>query len=125
MAARLFTPETARVALDTIRPAAETMCRLARRMDRRKPPQVRCDDRVEPTYFQMVQGLLHALAVLEHAGVQVKDLRGGLLDFPARRGGRAVLLCWKLGEPGIAFWHDAESGFAGRRPLDEGPWDDA
>jgi len=30
-----------------------------------------------------------------------------------------VLLCWKLGEDEIAFWHRVEDGFAGRRPIEE------
>jgi len=33
--------------------------------------------------------------------------------------GNVVLLCWKLGETKIAFWHDTTSGFAGRKPIDE------
>ena len=43
----------------------------------------------------------------------------GLLDFPCVVEGRVILLCWKLGEPGIGFWHDTEEGFAGRKPIDE------
>jgi hypothetical protein len=51
--------------------------------------------------------------------VQVKDLDRGLVDFPARHpeSGEDVLLCWELGEPEVAYWHDLESGFAGRKPL--------
>jgi hypothetical protein len=50
-------------------------------------------------------------------GAQVKDLDTGLIDFPARRRGATVLLCWQLGEDEIAWWHGVEDGFAGRRPL--------
>ena len=56
---------------------------------------------------------IHAL------GVQVKDIEAGLIDFPYLRGGEEVLLCYRLGEPDLAFWHDLHSGFAGRRPLSE------
>ena len=52
-------------------------------------------------------------------GVQVKDLDAGLVDFPARREQRVVLLCWKLGEPRIGWWHELETGFAGRQPLED------
>jgi len=52
-------------------------------------------------------------------GVQIKDLEAGLIDFPYLRGDEEVLLCYRLGEPDIGFWHDLESGFAGRRPLSE------
>ena len=50
---------------------------------------------------------------------QVKDLDIGLLDFPCLVEDRVVLLCWKLGEPRIGFWHGTEEGFAGRKPIDE------
>lgn len=51
-------------------------------------------------------------------GVQVKDLDKGLLDFPSVLDGKSILLCWKLGEKEIAYWHSPEDGFAGRKPLD-------
>jgi hypothetical protein len=56
---------------------------------------------------------------LEEAGVQVKDLDAGLVDFPARHPGSGdlVLLCWRLGEERVTFWHGLEEGFAGRKPL--------
>ena len=58
------------------------------------------------------------LAEIDEIGVQVKDLEQGLLDFPCVMEGRTVLLCWKLGEKEIGFWHTMEDGFAGRKPLD-------
>jgi hypothetical protein len=58
------------------------------------------------------------VAEIDEIGVQVKDLEQGLLDFPCVMEGQTVLLCWKLGEKEIGFWHTPEEGFAGRRPLD-------
>jgi hypothetical protein len=60
-----------------------------------------------------------ALSEIDSIGVQVKDLDIGLLDFPCEVDGRIVLLCWKMGEPGITHWHGMEEGFAGRKPIDE------
>jgi hypothetical protein len=60
-----------------------------------------------------------ALAEIDSIGVQVKDLDIGLLDFPCQVDGRIVLLCWKLGEKSITYWHGTEEGFAGRKPIDE------
>jgi hypothetical protein len=57
--------------------------------------------------------------VKDAIGVQVKDLDIGLLDFPCEVEGRTILLCWKLGEPGITHWHSTDEGFAGRKPIDE------
>ena len=50
-------------------------------------------------------------------GVEIKDLDHGLIDFPSLRGNRVVYLCWRLGEGSIAYWHEIDAGFAGRRPL--------
>ena len=53
-------------------------------------------------------------------GVLVKDPDIGLVDFPAERDGEAVLLCWRVGEDDVAYWHGPTGGFAGRRPIDWG-----
>jgi hypothetical protein len=58
------------------------------------------------------------LTEIDEIGVQVKDLERGLLDFPCILDGKTVLLCWKLGEKEIGYWHTTEDGFAGRKPLD-------
>jgi hypothetical protein len=57
------------------------------------------------------------LAELEQLGIQVKDRRVGLVDFPSEMDGRPVLLCWRLGESSVQFWHEVDAGFAGRQPL--------
>ena len=49
--------------------------------------------------------------------IQIKDLDRGLLDFPAIVGGREVFLCWEQGENDIEYWHDLDTGYAGREPL--------
>jgi len=56
-------------------------------------------------------------AVYAELGVEVKDLDEGLVDFPALRRGETVLLCWRLGEDDVGYWHTVQEGFAGRRPL--------
>jgi hypothetical protein len=54
---------------------------------------------------------------LEALGIQLKDRRLGLVDFPSEMNGRHVLLCWRLGEPEVQFWHELDAGYAGRQPL--------
>jgi hypothetical protein len=58
------------------------------------------------------------LAELSELGLVVRDIDRGLVDFPAIVDGREVYLCWQLDEDEVAFWHDLESGFGGRQPLD-------
>lgn len=70
------------------------------------------------TYVSLILGLASLTNQLESLGVQVKDYERGLIDFPAMREGRVVLLCWQLGEGDeIQWWHDVDAGFAGRQPL--------
>jgi hypothetical protein len=68
---------------------------------------------------QLERALRDGIAKLAEWNIQLKDLSTGLIDFPARREGRTVFLCWQLGEPQVGFWHEIESGFAGRQPLDD------
>ena len=66
-----------------------------------------------------IQQAKDAVAEIDAAGVQVKDLDIGLLDFPCVVADEVILLCWRLGEQGIAHWHSTSEGFAGRKPIDE------
>lgn len=54
---------------------------------------------------------------LEELGIELKDRRLGLVDFASEINGRRVLLCWRLGEPEVQFWHEVDAGYAGRQPL--------
>ena len=54
---------------------------------------------------------------LEELGILLKDRRMGLVDFPSEMSGKRVLLCWRLGEADVQFWHDEDAGYAGRQPL--------
>lgn len=49
--------------------------------------------------------------------VELRDIATGLVDFPGIVEGELVWLCWRLGEPEVAFWHPRDEGFSGRRPL--------
>jgi hypothetical protein len=66
-----------------------------------------------------IQRAKDALSEIDAIGVQVKDIETGLLDFPFVLDDEIVLLCWKLGEADISFWHTTESGFGGRQRLDD------
>ena len=70
-------------------------------------------------YIETVSHLMLLLQQIRELGVLLKDVDKGLCDFPYMKDGRVVYLCWQLGEETIAYWHDIETGFAGREPLDE------
>ncbi len=59
-----------------------------------------------------------AVAELTEKGIVLRDTETGLVDFPAiTEKGVVYLLCWKRDEDDLGWWHFAEEGFAGRRPL--------
>ena len=131
---RLFSEDEANEALEVVEPLVERLVASRGRFvsEGQRLAQLRRKvagngGGLEPSRVQEAQdaveevaneiGLL--VADLEAAGVQVKDLDRGLVDFPARHpeSGDLVLLCWHLGEDRVAHWHGLEEGFAGRKPL--------
>jgi hypothetical protein len=132
MPQRTFTPAEANAALAEVRPLAERMVAAKRALDRAQerrdelagriagngggmPPQRLAETQEE--IERRAGALAGILDELAEVGVVVKDLDGGLVDFPSVRDGEDVLLCWRVGEDEVAFWHGLEDGFAGRRPL--------
>jgi hypothetical protein len=129
---RHFTPEEANAALEQVRPLVEQLVagreEHAQAIERQEeleqkirgngggiPPATLADAAAEIERLEReLSGLVDE--IVEH-GAEVKDIDEGLIDFPARRRGETVLLCWKLGEDEIRYWHRVEDGFAGRRPL--------
>jgi hypothetical protein len=130
--ARTFTPDEANAALIDVRPLAEQMVDAKHALDE---AQEQSDDaarsisgngggippaELAALHEQLEQRTVELAAIVDELhglGVKVKDLDSGLVDFPALRDGQPVLLCWRLGEDEVAFWHGLEDGFAGRRPL--------
>jgi hypothetical protein len=132
VAPRHFTPEEANDALETVRPLAEEL--VARRRTLRETATRRAElarlvagngGGVDPEELASLDEdatreaaeITELVSRIQELGALVKDLDRGLVDFPARRGGEDVLLCWELGEDEIGFWHGVDEGFAGRKPL--------
>lgn len=67
-------------------------------------------------HARRVSGLLQEI---DAVGCVFKGFEEGLVDFYTLRDDRLVFLCWRLGEPRIGHWHEVDSGFAGRRPVDD------
>jgi hypothetical protein len=74
-----------------------------------------------PELRRVVEELDAAVAEVRRLGAELKDLRLGLIDFPARLDGKDVYLCWQFGEEAIGHWHRRDEGFAGRRALPGAP----
>jgi len=133
---RHFTPEEAKAALADVRPVVEQMVAHRRAHVEAQARQEELEGSIRgngggipPAELaeaaaeveREARELAHTIDELTALGVEVKDIDEGLVDFPALRRGETVLLCWKLGEDDIEYWHTLEDGFADRRPL---PLDD-
>jgi hypothetical protein len=130
--ARYFTAEEANQALAEVRPLTEELVAHRRALvelqERQSALMARIagnGGNVEPHELEDVQeqldeevaGIARCVARIQDVGALVKDLDAGLVDFPATRDGEEVLLCWRLGEAEIGFWHGLDEGFSGRKPL--------
>jgi hypothetical protein len=130
--ARTFTPDEANAALVELRPIVERMVQHRRNLIAAQKLQAELVTRIAGNGGDMMPSDLRgaaetiqreASAIAEcaervnAAGAEIKSLEEGLLDFPAKRGDEDVLLCWKLGEDEIRYWHGVDEGFAGRKPL--------
>ena len=131
--ARTFTPAEANSALAHVRPLAERMVAARERLRELAGEQhgvaelvagngsgYAVSDARTSDFAAAAADLEACLAELGAAGVQVRDPDTGLLDFPSVRDGEMVLLCWRLGEPAVEWWHGLDGGFAGRRAIDWG-----
>ena len=68
-------------------------------------------------WVRVVSDLKSTLAEFQRREIQIKELDRGLIDFPAILNGKEVFLCWEQDEEDIEFWHDLQSGYAGRERL--------
>lgn len=132
MTVRTFTLEEAGDLLPRVRLLAEGLVERKRALDgaesRREELRARiganggditpADVReAEQAVAQEAAVVAAAVDELQELGVLVKDLDLGLVDFPSLREEEVVLLCWRVGEEEIGYWHGLEEGYAGRKPV--------
>jgi hypothetical protein len=121
---RTFTPDEANSALAQVRPLAERMVALRARLAELEGEQrevtrvVAGNGRGDAVGDAQARELREVAGELALIGVHVKDPDTGLVDFSSRRGDEEVLLCWRVGEPSVEWWHTPEEGFQGRRRID-------
>lgn len=123
---RYFVPKEANEMLVILRPMIREMMDITERIRAHQPElwsvaQKSAGNGGNPALskilpdFDRLDFLLHQV---QDMGIEVKDLTVGLIDFPALHEGSVVYLCWKYGEERVEFWHEIESGFAGRQRID-------
>lgn len=121
-----FTLEEANAALDVIKPIMDEIQRIRQDILDNQPEAWPVIEKAAGNgggqaasllarSFERLDTLVHQI---QDMGVLLKDLNTGLMDFPAWRENHEVYLCWKYGEQRIEYWHEIDSGFAGRQPLE-------
>jgi hypothetical protein len=119
-----YTRDEARALLPIVRGWLDELDRLGKQLKQRdaKLAQLLAEgnDLGGPSVNQWVKTVADIQSVMrefENRQIQIKDLERGLVDFPAFVGGQEVFLCWEKDEDDIEFWHDLDSGYAGRERI--------
>lgn len=102
-----FTPDEANKELPRARKLVSSIVDLKKQLD-----QSSGRNRAE-----ILDSISVANGKLAEAGIELKDLDIGLVDFPAKRFDEPVYLCWKLGEAEVLYWHGVNEGYRGRKLL--------
>ncbi len=125
MSHRLFSLAEARALLPQVRLLVERCQEILKRLQAFGPQVKEFADQAPQDagggagtlYVEYLIVLQSYISRIQEPGCLVKDLEGGLIDFPHLRDGREVYLCWKYGEEDIEYWHEVDAGFAGRTKL--------
>jgi hypothetical protein len=128
---KFFTPEEANQMLPLVRAIVKDIVEFGKGLEDREArlSRLRKDgvamgiitrpqlEEEESAHEREVERLQECVSELAQLGIELKDVRMGLIDFPGWMDGREVCLCWKHGEAELAWWHEIDAGFRGRQPL--------
>lgn len=76
-------------------------------------------DVANPFLFKTLIAFFDILEEFRRLRIILRDLRSGVVDFPARHRNREIFLCWKEDEPSVQYWHPVDTGFRGRRHISD------
>ena len=124
---KYFTLEDARDLLPVIKQKLEKAKKLNKSLKLLQSIKITQDDDIENGNLALLEYsvkqhkltylLFKELFEITKNGVVVKDIDDGLIDFYSKHEGKDILLCWRLGENTINYWHEIETGFQGRKPV--------
>jgi hypothetical protein len=129
---KLFSPERANALIPKLEPLIEELLKKRRDLaikllesdpslhhaEPRRPRLAAARSALPaPRFGELKHEIGRLIYRIESLGCVVKDIDLGLVDFPATQGDDPIYLCWKLGEPRVAFWHGLEEGFSARKAL--------
>jgi hypothetical protein len=129
---KLFSPERANALIPKLEPLIEELLQRRRelaikllesdpalhRPEPRRPRIASARSALPaPRFGELKHEIGRLIYRIESLGCVVKDIDLGLVDFPAMLDDEPIYLCWKLGEPNVAYYHGIEEGFSARKPL--------
>lgn len=122
---RIFTIQEADAALSMIRPLLAEILKIRQEILDAQPeiwPVVEKaagngGSKAANLVEQQFKRLDELIRQIQSIGAILKDINIGLVDFLSMRDGREIYLCWQYGEEEIRYWHEIDSGYAGRELL--------
>jgi hypothetical protein len=115
---KYFTPSEAKKTLPLVRKIVADILDTSREM-RLVADEIGGDVEKDPRIQKLADDIEKFMQELEEIGCYFKDWNFsiGLIDFPAIIDGKEVFLCWRSDEEDILYYHDVDTGFAGRKII--------
>ncbi len=118
-----FTPQTAAISAERLRPWACLFVHLWRNMEQDRSGSPALEGPVSRGYFSKLQDLLFVRDLLRVYGVEPAEPEAGLFRFESRRAGEGVWIEWSLFESPAFRWSAAVPGSPSRKLDLDGTWD--
>jgi hypothetical protein len=115
---KYFTAAEAKKTLPLVRKIVKDILDTSREM-RLIADEVGSNVENDPRIQKLADDIEEFMQELEEIGCFFKDWNFsiGLIDFPSIIDGKEVFLCWRSDEDDIMYYHEMETGFAGRKLI--------
>jgi len=115
---KYFTPAEARKTLPLVKNIVRDILQATREM-RLIADEIGGSVEDDPRIKKLASNVTGFLEELEEIGCFYKDsnFQIGLVDFPALLNGEEIYLCWRSDEDDILYYHEVDSGYAGRKLI--------
>jgi hypothetical protein len=115
---KYFTPSEAKRTLPLVRKIVKDILDTSREM-RLIADEIGHNVENDPRIQKLADDIEEFMQELEEIGCYFKDWNFsiGLIDFPAIIDSKEVFLCWRSDEDDIMYYHEVDTGFAGRKII--------
>ena len=115
---KIFTTQEANQTLPFVKKVVADILSLGHQI-RALSTKIGSDAQDDPEIIRLMDQLEELFEELESIGCSYKDwnFSVGLVDFPCVIDEKDVFLCWRCDEDELRYYHEIDSGFAGRKPI--------